>query len=399
MLVPRLGIFLPPHSSGARSGGVAIIHANLGGMAGCKARFATLKTAPPQNKMVGAAAVSGRRHASTKTMTDVPPPIAGIDAEALGSALRELLDRLELGYAVKEAGSLKYLQVNQRLAGWLGSTPEAMLGSVDAQWLEASQWPALRTAENAALAMAKGALTEHKLELAAARREFGVARIVLSGPDGAPAALMSLWSERTAQRQAEAKLQLALAQLEQHQQAAEALRRETQDQAARDTLTGLYQKVHFEDQLRREVDLSSREHREFSLVSIELDPLSAEAQALGAPARTRVLEALGRLLRGNTRAMDASCRLDDSRFGVLLSGVGLATAHSRMEGLRRQCATQIVVLEGRNLGFTVSMGVASFPHTAHSQEALVQAAETALAEARKRGGNHVTLASIRFELE
>ena len=69
-----------------------------------------------------------------------------------------------------------------------------------------------------------------------------------------------------------------------------------------------------------------------------------------------------------------------------------------MEGLRRQCATQIVVLDGRDLGFTVSMGVASFPHTAHSEEELLRAADNALAEARKRGGNHVTLASIRFEL-
>lgn len=332
-------------------------------------------------------------------MTDAAPSMTTLDAEALARALRELLDRLDLGYAVKDPASLKYLEVNGRLAGWLGSTPEAMTGTADAQWLEASQWPALRTAENAALAMSKGALTEHKLELGGARREFGVARVALRDAEGAPTALVSVWTERSAQRQAESKLQLALAQLEQQQQAAEALRRETQDQSPRDNVTGLYQKVHFEDQLRREVDLSSREHREFSLVSIELDALSAEAQAMGPAARTRILEALGRLLRGNTRAMDASCRLDDSHFAVLLSGVGLATAHSRMEGLRRQCATQIVVLEGRNLGFTVSMGVASFPHTAHTQEALLQAAETALTEARKRGGNHVTLASIRFELE
>ena len=75
-----------------------------------------------------------------------------------------------------------------------------------------------------------------------------------------------------------------------------------------------------------------------------------------------------------------------------------STAHSRMEGLRRQCATQIVVLDGRDLGFTVSMGVASFPHTAHTEDDLMRAAEQAMAEARKRGGNHVTLASIRFEL-
>lgn len=346
-------------------------------------------------------------------MTEAPPlPPAGRAALAgaleglsgpgeapLATALLELVARLDLPFAVKDPASGQYRHANARMAALLGSTPEALVGTADAQWLEASQWPALRTAENAALAMPRGALTEHKLELGGARREFGVARVALRDADGAPTALLSLWMELTAQRQTEAKLQLALAQLEQQQQAAETLRRETQDQSVRDSVTGLYQKVHFEDQLRREVDLSSREHREFSLVSIELDPLTGEAQAMGPTARTRILEALGRLLRGNTRAMDASCRLDDSRFGVLLSGVGLATAHSRMEGLRRQCATQIVVLEGRNLGFTVSMGVASFPHTAHSQEALVQAAETALAEARKRGGNHVTLASIRFELE
>jgi len=118
---------------------------------------------------------------------------------------------------------------------------------------------------------------------------------------------------------------------------------------------------------------------------------------MGDLARARIHDALGRLLRGNTRAMDASCRFDETRFGVLLSGVGLATAHARMEGLRRQCATQIVAHDGREIGFTVSMGVASFPHTAHSQEELRAACDAALADARQRGGNRVTLASIRFD--
>jgi diguanylate cyclase (GGDEF)-like protein len=215
---------------------------------------------------------------------------------------------------------------------------------------------------------------------------------------GAPRHVLCVWVEQTLANQREQQLQQALAQLEQQQVAAEAVRRESQDPALRDNVTGLYQRLHFDDQLRREVDLSSREHREFALVSIALDPLNDTARALGEAAHQRVLEALGRLLRGNTRAMDASCRLDEDRFAVLLSGVGLATAHSRMEGLRRQCATQIVVLDGRDLGFSVSMGVASFPHTAHSEEDLLRAADLALGEAQRRGGNHVALASIRFEL-
>jgi diguanylate cyclase (GGDEF)-like protein len=192
-------------------------------------------------------------------------------------------------------------------------------------------------------------------------------------------------------------LRHALEQLEQQQRANERLRLELADQGLRDSATGLYTRPHFDDQLRREVDLSTREHREFSMVLIEIDPFTDEVRALGALAEARVFEAMGRLLRGNTRAMDASCRLDDRLFGVLLSGVGLATAHSRMEGLRRQCATQIVVLDGKELGFSVSMGVASFPHTAASQPELHDACEGALAEARRRGGNHLTLASIRFE--
>jgi diguanylate cyclase (GGDEF)-like protein len=200
-----------------------------------------------------------------------------------------------------------------------------------------------------------------------------------------------------AERQREHQLRAALDQIEQQQQANDLLRREVADQALRDPSSGLYRRAHFEDQLRREVDLSTREHREFAIVFIEIDPPGAKVLALGETGRQRILEAMGRLLRGGTRAMDASCRYDENRFAVLLSGVGLATAHARMEGLRRKCATQIVVHEGQEMGFTVSMGVASFPHTAHTQETLQVSCEAALTEARRRGGNHVTLAAIRFE--
>lgn len=319
---------------------------------------------------------------------------------AVVAALLDLLDRCELAFAVKDIASGRYVHANAAMnALWAPGRP-SVVGASDADLLEASQWPALRTAEQAALSMPGGAVSEHRLDVGGAKREFSVARLALApAGGGAPKFLCSVWTELTAARRREAQLQQALGQLEQQQLAAESLRRESQDHALRDGITGLYQRVQFDDQLRREVDLSSREHREFALVSIALDPPSPEVRALGDIATTRTLEALGRLLRGNTRAMDASCRLDERRFAVLLSGVGLATAHARMEGLRRQCATQIVVLEGRNLGFTVSMGVASFPHTAHTQEALMDAAETALAEAQKRGGNHVTLASIKFELQ
>lgn len=323
----------------------------------------------------------------------------GTDAAALTGAFLETLDRVNVLLSIKDVASGRYAHANARMAELFGRTPAALIGSTDADLMEPAQYAAMRSAEQAALAHGAPTLSEHRIERDGRKREFSVTRMALPRADGSAARhVLGVWVEQTTAHQREQQLQQALAQLEQQQVAAEALRRETQDQTLRDNATGLYQRVHFDDQLRREVDLSSREHREFALVSIALDPFSQAVNALGSGARARVLEALGRLLRGNTRAMDASCRLDEERFAVLLSGVGLATAHSRMESLRRQCATQIVVLEGHDLGFTVSMGVASFPHTAHSGESLMQAADTALREAQRRGGNHVALASIRFDL-
>ena len=332
-----------------------------------------------------------------ETMSKLLAALGGQEGP-LVSALLEGLSRVEVGVAVKEVATGRYLLANGAMANFLGRSLQEILGSTDAELIEPGQAALLRVADQAASGRAAALPIEHRIERAAQRREFSVSRMVIPGPvGGAPSHLCSLWVETTQARQRDAQLQKLMTQLEQQQTANESLRRESQDPAVRDDTMGLYQRTHFDDQLRREADLSAREHRQFSLVAIELDPLAASVLELGADGRARILEALGRLLRSNTRAMDASCRVDENRFSVLLSGVGLATAHARMEGLRRQCATQIVAFLGKDLGFSVAMGVASFPHTAANHEALVEAADTALAEAIRRGGNRVALAGIRFE--
>lgn len=327
-------------------------------------------------------------------------PADGLD-ERLNRAMAHLLQawapRQGGMLAIKSADNGRYVYVSSDMAALLGRAPQAIVGRSDAELVEPAVATAWRAAEQTALAQAEPLLSEHRFEWAGARHEYAVLRLALPGESAASRWLGSIWTDLAPQRQREAQLRTALEQLELQQRANEALRLELADQGVRDNATGLYTRAHFDDQLRREVDLSTREHREFALVLIEVDPFNKRVLELGSAAEARIFEAMGRLLRGNTRAMDASCRLGGRLFGVLLSGVGLATAHARMEGLRRQCATQIVVLDAQDLGFSVSMGVASFPHTAHSQAELMAACENALAEARRRGPNHLALASIRFE--
>ncbi len=312
------------------------------------------------------------------------------ESPATASALSAALTALGLPAYSKDASG-RYTDVNPIAAAAFGLNVLDAVGHSDAELLSPATAAALRAADQTALARNAATLADHSLDLGGTRREFTGVRVPLGG-----GALLGVWLERSERSRMAGELQLALTQLEEQQRANETLRGEIEGRAQRDNLTRLGRRDQFEDHLRREIDLSLREHREFAVVYVHVDAPPDGSPPHDEVGRDRVLEALGRLLRGNTRAMDAPSRLEGERFALLLSGVGLATAHARMENLRRQCVTQLVARQGSALRFTVSMGVASFPHTSQTQAGLLQAAETALLQAQARGGNHVTLASIAF---
>lgn len=320
----------------------------------------------------------------------------GPQSTPVAAGLLSLMEPTGACLAVKSMATGRYVYASAGLIDLFGRGESHIVGNTDAELMRSDEVQAMRRAEQATLAQRGVVSSEHRLELEGRRREFLVTRVPLGAEH-----VMALWSDKTEERHRESHLQRALQQLEQQQKAMEQMRRELQHGSGRDDVSGLYMRAQFDDQLLREIDLSTREHREFTLVLIALDPVPPPAEgeeALGAEARQRLLEGLGRMLRANTRAMDAACRIGEDLFAVLLSGVGLATAHARMEQLRRQCHAQIVVLNGRDLGLSLSMGVASFPHTASRQEELLQAADLAVNEAQRRGGNQVVLASIPFGL-
>lgn len=316
----------------------------------------------------------------------------GPQQTAAAAGLLSLMEPTGACLAVKSMATGRYVFASPGMSELFGRAEGSIVGHADADLLRSDEVQAMRRSEQAALAQRAVVSSEHRLEFGGRRREFMVTRFPLGQEH-----VMALWSDKTEERHRETHLQRALQQLEQQQKSLEQMRRELQQGSGRDETSGLYMRAQFDDQLLREIDLSTREHREFTLVLIALDPSAAEAE-LGAEARQSLLEGLGRMLRANTRAMDAACRIGDDLFAVLLSGVGLATAHARMEQLRRQCHAQIVVLQGQDLGLSLSMGVASFPHTASRQEELLGAAEMAVKEAQRRGGNQVVLASIPFGL-
>ena len=335
------------------------------------------------------------------------PAAAVGEATAMSTVLAAVLmadaDRHQRPVALKAADTGQYVRSNAAFAALAGRPIDEIAGRNDAALFGAPLAASFKAADDLALASSPQPVhSEHRFEREGRRCAFAVTRIaVAEAAGGAPGWIGAVWHDLSTGEDREAAFRRALAQLESEQREQMARRRLAATNAAGAEAVGpnASRATPFEDQLRREVDLSVREQREFSLVLLELDPL-AVPEGLDAPhARERALDALDRLMLANIRAMDATSRLAEDRFAVLLSGVGLATAHARIEGLRRQCATQLLALGGRELGFSISVGIASFPHTTPSRDELVRCATEALRDAQSRGGNQVKLAGIRFEGE
>lgn len=325
-------------------------------------------------------------------MTDLPPSIAPTE---LVPVLLEALQGSGALMSLKDGASGRYLWANARWVEFLQAHAvpgaPAWQGATDLELLPLNDATAVRTADQRALHAGMPAAGEHRFERGGERFEWRTLRHVITSPGTTPQVLSLWWDEGPARRAAE-QLKLALAQVERQQAAIEQL--SLQQHGGADRPTELFRREQFEEHLKREWALSTREHREFALVLLAIDQQAEAAAQHGAAAAERLPRVVAELLRANTRAMDVISHVAEGRLAVLLSGVGLATAHTRMEQIRRQCVTQVVVHEGTAVPFTVSVGIASFPHTAETLEGLSTAAERSLAQAEQRGGNRVVLAAI-----
>lgn len=325
-------------------------------------------------------------------MTEPPHPLL---PDVVLQGLLQLVQAQGGLVSLKEAVSGRYLWANEPMLELMGVPVDRLVGHSDLEVLPLADASSVRAADQRALG-SRGVVTgEQRIERQGQRRDYRTLRCVLPAADGSgPAHLLSLWVDETPARRSSQQLQQALAQIERQHGAMEQLRR--QHAEGMDRPNELFRREHFEEHLRREVALSMREQREFALVLMAVDRFEELRRAQGDAAMARVAEMIAQLMRSNTRAMDVLAQLGADRFAILLSGVGLATAYNRMEQLRRACTSQLVVVEGRSFTFEMSMGVAGFPHTAETLDALSQAAIRALQDARQRGGSRVALASIRL---
>ena len=163
---------------------------------------------------------------------------------------------------------------------------------------------------------------------------------------------------------------------------------EVKNLAIRDGLTGLYNYRHFWELLGHEVEQSRRYETPLSLLFLDLDSFKVINDTLGHSQGDAVLKTLADYLQGALRQADVICRYGGEEFVVLLPKTPFEQAVMLAERLRQKISEQVIPLPERDLRFTVSIGVSSLS-PGMDGEALVNAADAAMYQAKQAGKNQV----------
>jgi diguanylate cyclase (GGDEF)-like protein len=175
------------------------------------------------------------------------------------------------------------------------------------------------------------------------------------------------------------------------------LHREVKWMALTDVVSGLSNRRAFDDSLERELTRASRYNQPISLIILDLDSFKEYNDRWGHPAGDVRLREIADLLRANVREPDLAARYGGEEFAVILPNTTKSGAIRLAERLRRSAeASAPSQNNGRSFvsGYTISLGVATYPDDAASIEELLLAADNAELTAKRLGKNRVYAADI-----
>ena len=156
-----------------------------------------------------------------------------------------------------------------------------------------------------------------------------------------------------------------------------------------DPLTGLPNRILFNDRLGQAIARARRQRQLLAVLLLDLDRFKLVNDSLGLEKGDQLLKAVGERLVGTLRRSDTVARLGSDEFLVLLTGLEQAepivkVAHKLLAALQPP-----FVINGHELGVTASVGVAVYPHDGEEPSVLVKNADTALGRAKELGRGHV----------
>jgi diguanylate cyclase (GGDEF)-like protein/PAS domain S-box-containing protein len=167
--------------------------------------------------------------------------------------------------------------------------------------------------------------------------------------------------------------------------AARAMALQMTHSAQHDFLTGLPNRMLFNDRVNQAIVLAPRHSKKVAVLFLDLDGFKHINDSLGHPTGDKLLQSIAKRLVDCVRGSDTVSRQGGDEFVVLLSEVEQAE-DAAISALRMlQAVAEAHPIDQHDLHVTTSIGVSVYPDDGLDAETLIKNADTAMYQAKENG--------------
>jgi len=300
---------------------------------------------------------------------------------ALEATCREIIDQTGDGVIVIDTATKQILEANSAIQNLSGKGPDELrLLTLNGLFLASSQADRLAVAQLLIGGVARTAEVQMAVP-GGETRPVEVSRIDVELPD--PRMMGLMVRDVSVRKKAESQLlarQKHLDQLAHH-----------------DQLTGLPNRVFLQAHLPKAIERATEEKTLLGVLFLDLDRFKHVNDSLGHEVGDKLLQEIAKRVRAAVRPDDVVVRMGGDEFVVLLHS---ARSHDEINGAANRINSVLgspVVIDGRAVVATVSIGVSVFPRDGATMGELLKHSDTAMYQAKDSGRNNFQVFSPKMD--
>lgn len=163
-----------------------------------------------------------------------------------------------------------------------------------------------------------------------------------------------------------------------------------------DGLTGLYNRRYWQERFDNIYKLAKRRDKPVTAIMLDIDHFKKVNDTYGHQAGDKVIQSLASVIRKSVRETDLAGRYGGEEFALVLTDTSAENAKIVAERIRLSAQALVIEHEGKDITFTISLGLAEYSIVCPSAMAWLEHADQALYDAKLGGRNQTRIAGNSF---
>lgn len=161
--------------------------------------------------------------------------------------------------------------------------------------------------------------------------------------------------------------------------------------ALHDPLTGLPNRILFQDRLQQSIGFSNRHQEKFAVFFMDLDNFKIINDTMGHDTGDKLLKQVSTRLSSTARETDTVARLGGDEFAFIINKINVAENAVIFANRLNKVLKKPIEINGNNINIGSSIGITIYPDDASNSEEILRNADIAMYQAKDDGRN-----AIRF---